>query len=282
MSVIKLFSDSDNIYITYDSRAFFRCSNRIRYSIFEVSDGFLYVASVSDYRIYNNRTTSIFPYSAFFNNLFVSDVSKDAFLVCLRSVFYNYFGDSVSISDDGNFYFTLDILKDIIYNVPDDSLTPHILLPSFGTYINYNLGINLPLIDALYQELLDNSETASNLNLYINGGDTSAITDKDLAFQKNIELYNANVLALRATKNINLKNESIDVNQTSEQNIDLSATNAQIKRIADNLQYTNTDDLTKSLTQIVEEKDNSVLVENNMVSSAPFNPHISRNTLFEG
>lgn len=132
----------------------------------------------------------------------------------------------------------------------------------------------------LYSELLDNTETESMLRTYINDGDISGYTDKDLEIMRLIEKYNKNVLALRATKKVEIENT---INTSSDsQNIDLSTVNQQLTNINNALHYTNTDDVVKNLTEVVAENDKSVLVENNVVESAPYNPHLKNYDLFEG
>lgn len=142
-----------------------------------------------------------------------------------------------------------------------------------------NTGVNEFDTD-LYQELLDNTETESMLKTYINDGDISGYTDKDLEIMRLIERYNKNVLALRATKKVDVTNT---INTSSDsQNIDLSIVNQQLTNINNALHYTNTDDVVKNLTEVVAENDKSVLVENNVVESAPYNPHLKKYDLFEG
>lgn len=89
----------------------------------------------------------------------------------------------------------------------------------------------------LYPELLDNSETESMLRTYINDGDISGYTDKDLEIMRLIERYNKNVLALRATKKVEIEN-TINTSTDSQSTIDLTQTNQQLQRIANNLQDT--------------------------------------------
>lgn len=58
--------------------------------------------------------------------------------------------------------------------------------------------------------------------------------------------------------------------------------NTQLDNINNALHYTNTDDVVKNLTEVVAENDKSVLVENNVIESAPYNPHLKKYDLFEG
>lgn len=138
----------------------------------------------------------------------------------------------------------------------------------------------------LYPELINNDETKSMLETWVNDGDISGWTSDDKQIMQMIEDYNHNVLQLRATKKVEaFVSGSISSGQQSDltgvenklQNI-----NSSLISIKDNLQYTDTDDVTKGLAQIELEKDNSVMVQNNMVESAPFNPHLQKNDLFEG
>lgn len=133
----------------------------------------------------------------------------------------------------------------------------------------------------LYPELLDNTETESMLKTYINDGDISGYTDKDLEIMRLIEKYNKNVLALRATKKVEIEN-TINTSSDSPATVDLSTVNQQLTNINNALHYTNTDDVVKNLTEVVAENDKSVLVENNVVESAPYNPHLKKYDLFEG
>lgn len=87
----------------------------------------------------------------------------------------------------------------------------------------------------LYPELLDNSETESMLKTYINDGDISGYTDKDLEVMRLIEKYNKNVLALRATRKVEIEN-TINTSSDSSFAVDLTQTNQQLQRIANNLQ----------------------------------------------
>lgn len=87
----------------------------------------------------------------------------------------------------------------------------------------------------LYSELIDNTETESMLKTYINDGDISGYTDKDLEIMRLIEKYNKNVLALRATRKVEIEN-TINTTSDSSSAVDLTQTNQQLQRIANNLQ----------------------------------------------
>lgn len=143
-----------------------------------------------------------------------------------------------------------------------------------------NTGVNEFETD-LYPELINNSETESMLTTWVNDGDISGYTDKDLEIMRLIEKYNKNVLALRATKKVEIEN-TINTSSDSPATVDLSTVNQQLTNINNALHYTNTDDVVKNLTEVVAENDKSVLVENNVVESAPYNPHLKKYDLFEG
>lgn len=192
--------------------------------------------------------------------------AKDYLINCFGAsnlIFENYSDNAILV--------TFNPQRDtIIYNGIDD----------FGK-LEYGYSLKEQEFDTnLYPELLDNTETESMLKTYINDGDISGYTDKDLEIMRLIEKYNKNVLALRATKKVDVTNT---INTSSDsQNIDLSTVNQQLTNINNALHYTNTDDVVKNLTEVVAENDKSILVENNVVESAPYNPHLKKYDLFEG
>lgn len=152
--------------------------------------------------------------------------------------------------------------------------------------------LNVDFDTDLYQELLNNEEQFSLAKSFLNDIDPSKEldpnywTDIQLKFFNFVEEYNKNVLLLRSTRKVNIENT---INTSSSSSVNLTGVetklqniNNSLDNIKDNLQYTNTDDVTKGLAQIEYDKDNSVLVQNNLVESAPYNPHLQKNDLYEG
>lgn len=152
---------------------------------------------------------------------------------------------------------------------------------SYRAFVAFFLEIPDLFSTNLYSELIDNTETESMLKTYINDGDVSGYTDKDIEIMRLIEKYNKNVLALRATRKVEIEN-TINTSSDDSSTVDLTTVNQQLTNINNALHYINTDDVVKNLTEVVAENDKSVLVENNVIESAPYNPHLKKYDLFEG
>lgn len=120
----------------------------------------------------------------------------------------------------------------------------------------------------LYSDLIDNTETESMLKTYINDGDISGYTDKDIEIMRLIEKYNKNVLALRATRKVEIEN-TINTSSDTQSTVDLSTVNQQLTNINTNLDSISSkletteiiDNSKKSITDVINQQSNTIQVD---------------------
>ena len=141
----------------------------------------------------------------------------------------------------------------------------------------------------LYPELLDNSQQRADAVSYILDTnpnkelDPAIWDDTYLKFCHFIEEYNKNVLLLRSTRKVSIDDTVLTASTDSGSSVNLSGVenklqniNNSLDNIKDNLQYTDTDDITKGLAEIEYDKIETKPIVVETVEKAPFNPYLDK------
>lgn len=187
---------------------------------------------------------------------FYCDTLEEAYSYAISFVL-NTYGYSVHVASDG--------VLAIDTNALEIKLKDSFNIPTSGFAFD---GSKSDFDTDLYEDLIDNTETESMLKTYVNDGDISGYTDKDIEIMRLIEKYNKNVLALRATRKVEIEN-TINTSSDSSSAVDLTTVNQQLTNMNTNLDNISSkletteiiDNSKKSITDVINQQSNTIQVD---------------------